>query len=60
MRAAGELLFSLILLACFWPTFLPSTWREPVDGCSRLIHLIQFGIALSGVLGCIHALIRLT
>jgi hypothetical protein len=56
-----ELLFSLVLVACYWPTLAPSTWREMRDMPEdRLVQLLQLGLELAGILGTLHAIARLT
>jgi len=60
LRAVGELIFSLVLAVCFWPTLLPSSWRDPADGPERLIQTIQLMLEAAGILGVLHAIARLT
>jgi hypothetical protein len=57
----GELVCSLVLVACFWPTLIPSNWRNLAGGREeRLALLIALGLEVSGILGTLHALARLT
>jgi hypothetical protein len=57
----GELIFSLVLVVCFWPTLLPSNWRDPSDNAEqRWIQLIQVCLEAAGILGTLHAIGRLT